>query len=267
MIPDDLDAVVTLSDFGADTNYINDGSDSPLGRLKSSEVCKAPLDAGTESNTRVIDYQTALLHMVCYPHGNVEAATLLIEADIHVDSDDKAPLINAVLWNLIATAERLIEPGADVNARNFFSRDNTIHFAVNRSHKPLSRHTPTVNILNDCRVTGLGFFLQDVNGKAPTDQLAECEVSSESEIGFHEVFEVLARIRYRRKSKRSGRKISPSRSICSSVQISMVFKQLLITTSIAQVKRQDRVPVRSETSKTDMSETNFTTFHAQHGMD
>lgn len=159
MIRDDLDAVLTLPEFGPDTDNIDDGSNSSL---RSSEVCKAPLDAGTENNIRNTDDRTAPLHIVCHTHGNVEAANPLIEADIHVDvrdSDDETPLINAVFWNLIVTAERFFGPGADVHARNLLSWDNTIHFYRNVAHRAAIPADTNYQYIDQLQVDWPGIFL------------------------------------------------------------------------------------------------------------
>jgi len=223
VIRDDLNAVADLLAFDADPNSIDDEGNSPLGFVKSSGVCKALLDAGVDINTRNTDYQRTPLHMVCHVHGNVEVVNLLIEAGIHVDVrdfDHETPLLNAVFWHLTATAERLIELGADVNARNVSSEDNTIHFAVSYCHHEIissllahgvhcairnvrSRNvahmvaifadTETINTLTDCKSTGLHLSLKDVDGKTPFDYLAEREVFGESEMGIHEAFEAFAR--------------------------------------------------------------------------
>jgi len=161
--------------------------------------------------------------MICHVHGNVAVVNLLIAAGIHVDvrdSDHETPLLNAVFWHLTATAERLIELGADVNARNVSSRDNTIQFAVSYCHHEIipsflahevdytirnirSRHiahmaaifadTETINTLTHCKLTGLDLSLRDVDGKTPADHLSEREAFGESGIGIHEAFEAFTR--------------------------------------------------------------------------
>ena len=251
VIRDDPDAVMTLLDFGADANSIDNGGNSPLGFVKSFGTCKALLDAGVDINTRNTDYRRTPLHMVCRIHATVEVVDLLVQAGMCVDvrdSDQQTPLLNAVFWHHTARAKRLIEHGADVNARNISSQDNTIHFAVSYSHHEIilallahgvdyvitnicSRNiahmaaifadTETLNMLTDCKLTGLDLSLRDVDGKTPADHLAEREVFGESEIGIHEVFEAFTRpVAPRRQEIWIYFK---SCSMFSSLQISTIF--------------------------------------------
>lgn len=101
-------------------------------------MCKVLLDACVNINTRNTDYQRTPLHMIRRIHRTVEVVDMLVQAGIHVDvghSDHETPLLKAVFWHHIAIAKRLFELGADVNARDIPSQDNTVRFAVSYSHR------------------------------------------------------------------------------------------------------------------------------------
>lgn len=222
VIRDDLETVETLLAFGADPKLVDEFGDAPLSFSKSVEVCNALLKAGANVNYRTKFYQRNALHQLCRGHVNVEVVDLLIHAGIEFnmrDIDRETPLMIAVFWHKTATTERLIEYGADVNATNISSQDNTIHLAVSFSHYQIiplllargvvytainvygrniahmaakSADTQTTITLAESKLSGLDFSLKDVDGKTPADYIAEREVFGESEIGVHDAFEAFA---------------------------------------------------------------------------
>ena len=223
VIRDDSRGVEILLAFGADPNIVDDSGDSPLTFVKSSEICKVLLEAQINIHLRSTDYQRTALHRLCLGHGTVKIVDLLVNAGIAVDvldADHETPLLNAVFGNLTATAERLIELGANVNAANISSRDNSIHFAVSHGHYQIIARllandvdyaatnirgrnighmaamladTDTINTLAESKLIGLDLSLKDLDGKTPADHLAEREIFAESEIGIHEAFEAFVK--------------------------------------------------------------------------
>ncbi|KAL9609151.1 MAG: hypothetical protein Q9167_006063 [Letrouitia subvulpina] len=223
VIRDDLEAVQTLLAFGADPKLVDDFGVAPLSFSKSVEVSRALLKAGANVKSRSTFYQRTALHQLCRGHGTVEVVDLLVQAGVEVDVrdiDHETPLMIAVFWHKTATAERLIEHGADVNVANLSSQANTIHLAVSFSHYQIiplllahdvaytatnvhgrniahmaarSADTQTTITLAKSKLSGLDFSLKDIDGKTPADYLAEREIYGESEIGVHDAFETFAR--------------------------------------------------------------------------
>ncbi|KAL9043103.1 MAG: hypothetical protein Q9214_003595 [Letrouitia sp. 1 TL-2023] len=223
VIRDDLEKVQTLLAFGADPKLVDDFGDAPLSFSKSVEVCKALLKAGANVNYRTIFYQRNALHQLCRGHVTVEVVDLLVHAGIEFDMRDidrETPLMIAVFWHKTATAERLIEHGANVNAANISSGDNTMHLAVCFSHYQIiplllahgvvytainvygrniahmaakSADTQTTITLAEAKLSGLDFSIKDKDGKTPADYIAERELFGESEIGVHDAFEAFTR--------------------------------------------------------------------------
>ncbi|KAI4210775.1 MAG: hypothetical protein LQ351_006357 [Letrouitia transgressa] len=219
VIRDDLRMVKTLLAFGADPKLVDEFGDAPLSFSKSVEVCKALLQAGVNVNYRTTFYQRNALHQLCRGHVDVDVVDILVHAGIEFemqDIDRETPLMIAVFWHKTATAKRLIEHGADVNAANMSSQDNTIHLAVSFSHHQIipllltrgvvytalniygrniahmaakSADTQTMITLAESKLSGLDFSLKDKDGKTPADHIAEREVFGESEIGVHDAFE------------------------------------------------------------------------------
>ena len=222
-IRDDLNCVKALVAAGADPNLIDRSGTSSLGYVISSAVCSVLLEAGARTDIRNNDYDQTALHIHCCSYGKVEVVDLLLQAGITVDvrtADDETPLINAIFWHFTTAAKRLIELGADVNAKNISSRDNTLHFAVNYDHweiiplllakrvdykafnvrrrniahmAAISGSTATIETLVRSNLAGLDFELEDVDGKTAADHMREREIFAEKEEGVFEAFEAFRR--------------------------------------------------------------------------
>ena len=179
--------------------------------------------AGADVHTRDKEYQRTALHQLCQANGDVETVKLLVDSGLDVnvrDADNETPLLNVVFWNMTATATTLLDLGADVNASNISSGDNSIHFAVScSSHEiiplllahgvtyaalnvhsrniahmaAMSADTKTIPTLANAKLNGLDLSLKDGDGKTPAERLAEREVFGEREIGVHDAFEALVR--------------------------------------------------------------------------
>lgn len=221
-IRDDIQSVETLLAFRADPNLADASGDAPLAFVRSSSVCKALLKAGAKIQSRNKDYGRTALHQLCVAHGDVETLNVLIEAGLDVDvrdTDNETPLSNAIFWHLPAVAIKLLELGANPNAANISSRDNSIHFAVtygnshiiplllsrgveykavnNRSRNiahmaAISADTRTIDTLTRSNLTGLDFSLKDEEGKTPAEYIKIREVFGESEGGIFEAFEAFS---------------------------------------------------------------------------
>lgn len=219
VVRNDLGAVKSLLSFGACPNIVDSLGIAPLGLVKGSKVCEALLEAGANVHSRDKKDQRTALHQLCLSSGNVEAVKLLVQSGINVnvqDADNETPLLNAICWNMTDVAKELLNLGADVNATNLSSGDNSMHFAVscssheiipfllsrgvnyaalnvhsrNIAHKAaMSADTRTIQTLTEAKLTGLDLSLKDVDGKTPAERLAEREVFGDSEIGIHEAFE------------------------------------------------------------------------------
>ena len=232
-IRDDLKSVKALVTAGADPNVTDHFGTSSLGYVISSAVCSVLLNAGAWTDIRNYNHDRTALHIHCSSYGEGDVIDLLLQAGITVDvrtTDDETPLLNAIYWHMTAAAKRLIELGADVNAKNISSRDHTLHFAVNYDHweiiplllakcvdykafnirrrniahlAAISGSTATISTLvrsnlvrsNLVRsnLVGLDFELKDVDGKTPADHMREREIFAEKEKGVFEAFEAFQR--------------------------------------------------------------------------
>ena len=209
----------TLLEFGANPKLADQDGNTPLHFVRSEEICKQLLRARADIHARSVGHQRTALHHLCIDYEDIELVEMLIKAGIDVDvknNDDETPLLNAIFHGYMKTAEKLIELGADINAANTSSSDNTIHFAVNYNHHEIfpsllahnvdymatnirlrniahmaaiSANTQTLYALADSDLKGLDFSVKDVDGRTPADYAGKRMIFSESEEGFQEAFQ------------------------------------------------------------------------------
>jgi ankyrin repeat protein len=132
---ENAEIVKMLIDAGADVNkkdkngmtalmhaVYNLGQTSPKSNV---EISKILIESGADVNM-VTEYNDTALHLLCSKTKDmVEVADLLIKAgaDVNVkDSNERTPLMEAVLQKNIKIVKSLIESGADINIKNSLNK-------------------------------------------------------------------------------------------------------------------------------------------------
>ena len=219
---DDFETVKTLLSFDTDPNITDDAGRSPLYFARSVAVCRALLSAGARVTTRSLVYQRTALHSMCHYERPVEVVDLLVNAGVPIearDADEETPLLSAIRWGKTATAKRLVELGADVNAVDVHRRNSlhlaTIHnrfeiipllLAKDADHTALTAegrniahfaaqaaNSETILTLAESNLEGLDVLLKDNDSKTPVDYLDERDTFGVDEAGVYEAFDEFMR--------------------------------------------------------------------------
>lgn len=206
-IRNDLGTVDVLLEFGADPNIVDNVGHTCLHFVESPAVFRALVLAGANVHALTLYWDWSPLHALCKRtgHQNVELIDCFISSGVDVNVRDfqgETPLSSALFRGQVASAKRLMELGADVNAANWIwkSGDSALHFAVmfNAHHtlplllKKGADYTATnfsganilhmaaqmsdavtLQILADSNLEGLIVDLTDHPGKTAREYLAE----------------------------------------------------------------------------------------------
>ena len=217
-IKNDVFAVTTLLEYGADPNVANHYGNTCLHFVKSVAVCRLLLNANADINAQSKVYRRTPLHKRCKAGCDTQIIDLFVDAGAEVDARDanqETPLLNAIFDQHTAVASRLIDLGANINADNIPTRDSAIHFAVCFGHHDIlsvllqkgadylatnvhgrgiahmaarAGDAKTMGMLADADLPGLDLALRDREGKIAAEYLAERIIFRESEVGLHANF-------------------------------------------------------------------------------
>ncbi|KAL8701585.1 MAG: hypothetical protein Q9201_004829 [Fulgogasparrea decipioides] len=222
-IRDDISSVKMLLTFGADPNVSDYTGSACLHFARSPEVCRALLDNNADVRARNWMYSRTPLHSFCKRDGTVDMIEQLVTAGLEVDvrdADGETPLLNAIFRGFTSAVEKLLELGADPNARNISSCESSIHFAVQFDRHdilPLLLHkgvdytarnirgrnighmaarvasTRSIKVLSSSNLMDLDLSLTDSYGITAADYLSSRKLISQSDVGIHTAFAQLQR--------------------------------------------------------------------------
>lgn len=217
-VRDDRSSVETLLAFGADPNIPDYIGCTCLHFVRSPEVCRALLEKQADIRSVNRMYSRTPLHSFCKRGGTLEMIDQLVQAGLEVDvrdSDGETPLLNAIFRGYTAAAEKLINLGADLDARNTSSQESSIHFAVEfdrydilplllrRGVDYTARNirgrtiahmaarvasARTIEILASFDLAGLDLSLKDTDGNTAADYLSNRKLVSDSDMDVRKAF-------------------------------------------------------------------------------
>lgn len=212
----DLLAVQTLLAFNANPNVPDNMNSTCLHYVRNMEICKSLLEVKADVHIQSAIYNRSPLHYLYQQVDNTDLIDLLINSGVDVDTrdaDQETPLMNSIYRRFTPNARRLIELGANVNARNRSSQESPIHFAVIFDHHDIIQrlldtgadytaknikgrniahlaasmgNARTMEILSESKLIDLDVVSQDKFGKSPTDYIAERTTLTDSEAGLQE---------------------------------------------------------------------------------